>query len=53
MPDHKTPTQVAAPNEKIVGLPVCYFNHVYYRSGDYVCNGSGELLRCKDGIWLR
>ncbi len=34
-------------------LPVCYFNGVKYAAGKYVCSGSGELLRCEKGIWLR
>ena len=34
-------------------LPGCYFNGVSYKIGDYVCSGSGELLRCEQGVWLR
>jgi len=32
---------------------VCYFNNVAYNSGSYVCSGSGEMLRCEKGIWVR
>lgn len=34
-------------------LPECYFNGVVYRHGQFVCSGSGELLRCEKGIWAR
>lgn len=34
-------------------LPVCYFNNIQYANGEYVCSGSGELLHCKSGLWLR
>ena len=33
--------------------PVCYFNDASFALGDYVCSGSGELLHCQDGIWVR
>ncbi len=32
---------------------VCYFNNVAYDSGSFACSGSGELLRCEKGIWVR
>jgi hypothetical protein len=31
----------------------CYFNNQAYTDGDYVCSGSGILLRCEKGIWVR
>ncbi len=31
----------------------CYFNNVAFGDGDYVCSGSGELLRCEKGLWVR
>jgi hypothetical protein len=34
-------------------LDVCYFNNVAYDDGEYVCSGSGELLRCENGLWIR
>lgn len=34
-------------------LDACFFNNVTYRNGDYVCSGSGELLRCESGLWVR
>jgi hypothetical protein len=33
-------------------LPACYFNNVSYAVGTYVCSGSGELLRCENGVWV-
>lgn len=34
-------------------LPQCYFNNVSYPAGQFVCSGSGELLHCEDGLWIR
>ena len=34
-------------------LQTCYFNNVSYVDGDYVCSGSGALLRCEKGLWVR
>jgi hypothetical protein len=34
-------------------LPVCYFNNVAYDNGTFVCSGSGVLLKCQRGLWLR
>ncbi|MEJ2060841.1 MAG: hypothetical protein P8Y64_10200 [Gammaproteobacteria bacterium] len=34
-------------------LPVCYFNSTAYAHGTFVCSGSGELLRCEKGVWVR
>ncbi len=31
----------------------CYFNNVVYDNGSFACSGSGELLRCEKGIWVR
>ena len=33
--------------------PVCYFNNASYAMGEFVCSGSGELLRCENGLWVR
>ena len=43
--------EVAA--QKVEDLPVCYFNNSSYPDGKYVCSGSGELLRCNSGLWVR
>ena len=32
---------------------LCYFNGVTYPSGQFVCSGSSELLRCEKGTWVR
>jgi hypothetical protein len=32
--------------------PCCYFNNVAYDDGNFVCSGSGELLRCEKGVWV-
>ena len=32
---------------------VCYFNGTVFHRGDFVCSGSGELLRCERGVWVR
>ena len=34
-------------------LPTCYFNNVVFADGAYVCSGSGSLLRCDKGVWVR
>lgn len=31
----------------------CYFNNIAYQDGSYACSGSGELLHCEKGIWVR
>lgn len=33
--------------------PVCFFNGASYDDGHYVCSGSGELLHCHRGTWVR
>jgi hypothetical protein len=43
--------EVAA--QEFEGYPACYFNSVSYSSGQYVCSGSGELLHCQNGLWVR
>lgn len=35
------------------GGAACYFNNVRYRKGEYVCSGTGELLRCEKGVWVQ
>ena len=32
---------------------ICYFNDTAYKSGNYVCSGSSELLQCRQGSWVR
>ena len=39
--------------QQIESLPLCYFNNASYPNGQYVCSGSGELLHCKSGLWVR
>lgn len=39
--------------QEVENLPVCYFNNTEYPSGQYVCSGSGELLHCDNGLWIR
>ena len=43
--------EVAA--QETEGLSSCYFNNTSYPSGTFVCSGSGELLRCEAGLWVR
>ena len=43
--------EVAA--QEVEDLPVCYFNNSSYPNGKYVCSGSGELLHCNSGLWVR
>ena len=37
--------------QEVEGLEVCYFNGQSFHSGDYVCSGTGALLRCENGMW--
>ena len=39
--------------QEVEDLPTCYFNSVSYPSGQYVCSGSGELLHCDNGLWVK
>ncbi len=39
--------------QEVQDLPVCYFNNLAYANGTFVCSGSGELLRCRRGVWVR
>ena len=39
--------------QEVENLPTCYFNNVSYPTGQYVCSGSGELLHCVKGLWIR
>lgn len=34
-------------------MPSCYFNNISYADGSYVCSGSGAMLHCEKGIWVR
>lgn len=31
----------------------CFFNGTAFPNGQSVCSGSGEMLRCVDGKWIR
>ena len=31
----------------------CYFNNIAYPNGQKACSGSGELICCVDGVWVR
>jgi hypothetical protein len=39
--------------QEVDDLPHCYFNNVTYDDGTYVCSGSGALLHCEKGMWVR
>lgn len=39
--------------QEVEDLPYCYFNNVSFKDGDFVCSGSGALLKCEKGIWVR
>jgi hypothetical protein len=39
--------------QEVEDLPVCYFNNTPFQNGQYVCSGSGELLHCNNGLWVR
>ena len=39
--------------QEVEDMPYCYFNNVSFQDGDYVCSGSGALLRCDKGLWVR
>ena len=39
--------------QEVEDLPGCYFNNVSYADGTYACSGSGALLCCEKGIWVR
>ena len=39
--------------QEVEDLPVCYFNNPRFKNGEYVCSGSGELLHCNRGLWVR
>lgn len=39
--------------QEVEDLPVCSFNNTRYENGQYVCSGSGELLHCNRGLWVR
>ncbi|MDT8385401.1 MAG: hypothetical protein RRB22_13415 [Gammaproteobacteria bacterium] len=39
--------------QEVEELPDCYFNSSRFRNGEYVCSGSGELLHCAHGLWVR
>jgi len=37
--------------QQMPGEPVCLFNGVTYKHGEYVASGS-ELLKCSYGVWV-
>ena len=39
--------------QEVEDMPNCYFNNVAYDDGTYVCSGSGALLHCEKGLWVR
>lgn len=39
--------------QEVEDMPACYFNNVAYPDGTYACSGSGVLLHCDKGIWIR
>ena len=43
--------EVAA--QEVEDMPECYFNDSSFPNGKYVCSGSGELLHCENGLWIR
>lgn len=38
--------------QEVPETPLCYFNDIGYRHGEYVCSGH-ELLRCVRGSWVQ
>lgn len=40
-------------SQELEEFPSCHFNDVLYQSGTYVCSGSGALLCCEKGLWVR
>lgn len=39
--------------QEIEEQAICYFNNVAYDNGSFGSSGSGEMLRCEKGIWVR
>lgn len=39
--------------QEVEDLPTCFYNNVSYETGQYVCSGSTELLRCHNGLWVQ
>ncbi|MEJ2361617.1 MAG: DUF1496 domain-containing protein [Gammaproteobacteria bacterium] len=39
--------------QEVEEKPICYFNNVTYSDGSFICSGSGVLLKCQRGLWLR
>lgn len=39
--------------QEVDDMPSCYFNNTAYPNGTYACSGSGALLRCEKGMWVR
>jgi len=39
--------------QEVEDMPGCYFNDISYTDGSYVCSGSGTMLHCTKGLWIR
>jgi hypothetical protein len=37
--------------QQVADEPVCFFNGVSYRNGDFVASGS-QVLECSEGVWV-
>jgi hypothetical protein len=37
--------------QQVPDEPVCYFNGVSYRNGEFVASGS-QVLKCSEGVWV-
>ncbi|MGD9000396.1 MAG: hypothetical protein PVF75_08270 [Granulosicoccaceae bacterium] len=38
---------------EVEDMPTCYYNNTAFQDGDYVCAGTGAMLRCEKGVWVR
>lgn len=38
---------------EVEDMPTCYYNDSAFNDGDYVCAGTGAMLRCEKGLWVR
>ena len=39
--------------QEVEDMPICYFNDESFADNSYVCSGSGILLHCRKGLWVR
>ena len=37
--------------QQVADEPVCFFNGVAYRNGEFVASGS-QVLECSEGVWV-